>query len=495
MATRLVFLGLGGLSLDLLDPLIHHGWIPNLEYLLGRGVVGPLSSGIPPFSAAEWTMLLTGLGPGTTGFFDGSRKAPGSYFPEAASLEALSRRAPRSLLAKTAPETVLVGVPLPPIPGPLPPEEAIQVLHWKGETFSARSLPLSLDERPAAGEEERDLLSHFLDGAIRRMIALSVSIARTLRSGGPRMVAVHFAGLDRILARFHRDLASVFLGGTARVFDEPLRQFFRVFDDAVGTVLDLSRRSGALVVLASAHGFGPAKRVLNLNAFLLSRGYLALRPEIGKESLLREVAAPVLRSMGIERSRVKRMLNRPGLFEVVDRAGSLISSEIGHFDWRRTRAFSLTRTGINLNVRGVESLGTVNPGPEERALGEALREELLSLEDPATGRRPVREVLWRESLFEGPGLPELPHLIVRDWDPEYLLEDWRKVSPSGPVFSEPTLRTGSPRVSGFYCFSGIGLPDRLRSPGSRTLPEIAALLSNFSGEQNLSHPALFPQGS
>jgi predicted AlkP superfamily phosphohydrolase/phosphomutase len=44
MASRIVLLGLGGLSLELLDPLIHRGWIPNLEYLLGRGVVGPLSS-------------------------------------------------------------------------------------------------------------------------------------------------------------------------------------------------------------------------------------------------------------------------------------------------------------------------------------------------------------------------------------------------------------------------------------------------------------------
>ena len=495
MPFRVVLLGLGGLSLEILDPLIHRGWVPNLEYLLGHGVVGPLSSGLPPFAAAEWTMILTGEGPGTTGFLEGCRKAPGSYFPEVASLKALSRRAPRSLLARTAPETVLVGVPLPPVPGPLPPEEAIQILHWEGERFSARSLPLPLEEPSAEGEGEADALARFLEGATRRMIALSVSIARMLRSGGPRMVAIHFAGLDRILARFYQDLSAAFLGRSARGFDESLRQFFRVFDDAVGTVLDLSRKSGDLVVLSSAHGFGPARRALNLNAFLLAGGYLGLRPGAGRESLLREVAAPVLRSMRIERGRVKRILKRSGLSEAVDRAGSFFSSEIGHFDWSRTRAFSLTRTGITLNVRGVESLGTVNPGPEERALGESIRQELLALEDPATGRRPIREVVWRDALFEGPGLPELPHLIVRDWDPEYLLEDWRKVVPSGPVFFDPVLRTGAPRASGFYCFSGTGLPDRLRSPRSWTLPEIAAFLSDFLAPLDSSLPVKVPQGS
>ncbi len=495
MASRIVLLGLGGLSLELLDPLIHRGWIPNLEYLLGRGVVGPLSSGLPPFASAEWTMLLTGEGPGTTGFLEGCRKAPGSYFPEVANLSALTRRAPRSLLARTAPETVLVGVPLPPVPGPLPPEEAIQLLHWEGERFTARPLPFPLEEPPAGGDGEEDLLARFLEGATRRMIALSVSIARTIRKGGPRMVAVHFAGLDRVLARFYHDLSEAFLGRSARGFEEPLRQFFRVFDDAVGAVLELSRKSGELVVLASSHGFGPARRVLSLNAFLHSRGYLGLRPGGGRESLLRGMAAPVLRSMRIERGTVKKILNRPGLSEAVDRAGALFSSEIGLFDWSRTRAFSLTRTGIILNVRGVESNGTVNPGPEERALGEALRTELLALEDPATGRRPVREILWRESLFEGPGLPELPHLVIRDWDPEYLLEDWRKVSPSGPVFSDPVLRTGAPRPSGFYCFAGAGLPDRLRSPRPRTLPELAALLPRILDEEDPTLSAGSPQGS
>jgi predicted AlkP superfamily phosphohydrolase/phosphomutase len=495
MAFRVVLLGLGGLSIELLDPLIHRGWIPNLEYLLGRGVVGPLTSGLPPFADAEWTMLLTGEGPGTTGFLEGWRKTPSSYFPEVASLEALSRHSSRSLLACTALETVLVGVPLPPVPGPLPPEDVIQVLHWEGEQFTVRPRLLTLENPLVGGAGVEDVLGRFLEGAIRRMIALSVLIARTLRTGGPRMVAIHFAGLDRILARFYKDLSAVFLGLTARGFDEPLRQFFRVLDDAVGTVLDISRKSGNLVILASAHGFGSAQRVLNLNAFLLSRSYLGLRPEAVKESLLREAAASVLRSMRIERGRVKRILKRPGLSEMVDRAGSLISSEIGQFDWNRTRAFSLTRTGITLNVRGVESQGTVNPGPEERALGEALREELLALEDPKTGRRPIREVVWRETLFEGPGLSELPHLIVRDWDPEYLLEDWRKVVPSGSIFSDPVLRTGSPRTSGFYCFSGAGLPDRLRSPRSWTLPEISALLPEFLDNQNQSLSAQIPQGS
>ncbi|EQD24133.1 MAG: hypothetical protein D084_Lepto4C00571G0002, partial [Leptospirillum sp. Group IV 'UBA BS'] len=118
MASHLVLLGLGGLSLELLDPLIHNGWLPNLEFLMGRGVVGSLSSDLPPYAATEWTTLLTGEGPGTTGFLEGSRKTPGSYFPEVASLRALGPALSPLPSRPELHETVLVGVPIPPAPGP-----------------------------------------------------------------------------------------------------------------------------------------------------------------------------------------------------------------------------------------------------------------------------------------------------------------------------------------------------------------------------------------
>lgn len=503
MASRVFLLGVGGLSLDLLDPLIHRGWIPNLEYLLGRGVVGSLTSDLPPFAAAEWSTLLTGEGPGTTGFLEGWRKASGSYFPEAASLSTLALRAPGSLLGRNS-ETVLVGVPLPGDPGSVHTEEAIQILKWKGGKFSVRTLDFSTPtflgecDSGARGEETPECV---LEEAIRRMVVLSVSIARTVRESNARVYGIHFAGLDRILSLFQRDLLSALLGRNGVSHEALLRQFFRVFDDALGAVLELSRKTDSMIVLASAHGFAPAHRVMNLNAFLISRGYLVLRPEGSSETLLREVAAPVLRAMKIERRRIRKILGRPTLREVLDRTGSLLSSEIGLFDWGRTRAFALSRTGITLNVKGVESQGMVNPGPEARTMGEEIRKAILSLIDPATGKLPAKEVVWREEVFKGPGLPELPHLILRNWDSGYVLEDWRKVAPDGEIFSNPESRTGSPQGPGFYCLHGSGhfllgpRSSQLRSFPSRTLPEIVSFISSALDGKNSPSPDKISQPS
>jgi len=497
MKSRILLLGVGGLSLELLDPLIHNGWLPNLEFLLGRGVVGPLISDIPPFAAVEWSTLLTGEGPGTTGFLEGWRKGSGTYFPEIVNLSALARRSTRFLLGRPSWEAALVGVPLPAYTGSFPSEESIQLFRWEEGLFSVR--PLSVPFLNSQGVEESKIPEGYLEGAIRRMISLSVSVARTVRESGARMVAVHFAGLDRILSRFHKDILSALLGHNDRGLEALLRQFFRVFDDVLGTVIEITRRTDSLIVLASSHGFVPASRVINLNAFLVSRGYLALRPEAGGELLLREVAAPVLRAMKLERERVRKILNRPALQEVVDRTGSLLSSEIGLFDWSRTRAFALSRTGITLNVKGVESQGTVNPGPEERFLGDEIRSGLLALVDPATGRTPLREVSWREELFGGPGLPELPHLVVHGHDPGYLFEDWRKASPSAPIFADPCDRTGSPGGAGFYCLSGSGSFSssagnrRLALPRLRTLPEISTMIATVLDGELLSGPEVLSQ--
>lgn len=497
MTSRILLLGVGGLSLELLDPLIHNGWLPNLEFLLGRGVVGPLISDLPPFAALEWSTLLSGEGPGTTGFLEGWRKGSGTYFPEIANLSALARRSSRFLLARSSREAALVGVPLPTDAGPLPSEESIQLFRWEEGRLAVRSLSVPSVNFP--GPQESETPEGYLEGAVRRMISLSVSVARTVRESGARMVAVHFAGLDRILSRFHKDIVSALLGRNDRGLEALLRQFFRVFDDVLGTVIEITRRTDSLIILASPHGFVPARRVINLNAFLVSRGYLALRPEAVGELLLREVAAPVLRAMKLERGRVRKILGRPALQDVVDRTGSLLSSEIGLFDWSRTRAFALSRTGITLNVKGVESQGTVNPGPEERALGEEIREALLTLADPATGQSPLREVSWREELFGGPGLPELPHLVVHGHDPGYLFEDWRKASPSAPIFADPCDRTGSPGGPGFYCISGSGSFSssagnrRLALPRLRTLPEISAMIATVLDGELSSGPEVLSQ--
>lgn len=494
MNPRIVVLGLSGLSTELLRCLGMAGWVPNLEDLLTRGEVFPLDGCVPPFVDAEWTSLLAGADPGTTGFLEGSRKKAGSYFTEKANVAAFEQLSESLFRARPEDDALFLDVPL---GGVLPEvgerDDAVRVVlrnrrgFWSEELFS---VPLDRPDVPPvqnSGRRGVDEAGAFIESMTRKTVLQGLAVSRFSKMTSCGLVVASFGGVDRILSRFYRDIRLVCMGFDRPRLQESLRLFFRVLDDAVGRALSGFRRD-TLLLLVSGHGYGPLKKSLNLNAFLSARHFLALRKGKTQTTLLRRVVSPLLRGMGIRREPIRNILDRFGLGRMAERAGEPLSSEIGHIDWTRTRAFALTRTGIYLNVRGTDPRGILRPGPEARALGEEIIRSLLELVDPETCRPVIRDVRWREQLFDGPRLAELPHLIVSAWDPAYGMGDWRMPDRPEEVLSAPRGRTGSPVRTGFLLLSDV-LPGFSFS-GSLSVARIAPAIRRLLDREN---PALPPE--
>ena len=458
MKPRVVLLGLGGLSMESLQKLSGAGWLPNLSDLCARRAIFPMEGPAPPFADAEWSTLLSGADPGRTGFLDGWRKRPGSYFPEKANVQTLERRSEKSMLSFSDDDAVFLDVPL---VGLLPDaqerQDAVRIVRksrrglWSEELFVSPFSPAEVPPDSGSGKYlsgDRALIDRLTQKTILEGLALS----RILEKEAPRLVVSGFSALDRIVSRFYQDIRLLCQGFDRPLLGEPLRLFFRVLDEAVGQVFHRAC-SGMIVLAVSGHGYVPLRKSLSLNAFLLSRKDLFLKEKGPADFFLRKMVSPVVRRLGLRREPVRRLLERVSLGRVIDRAGEPFSSEIGHIDWSRTRAFSLTRTGIHLNVRGSEPRGILSPGGEERALGEEIIQELKRLLDPETRQPVIRDVRWREELFDGPRTRDLPHLIVSEWDTSYGIRDWRSLAFGGAVFSEPENRSGSPVSSGFLCLS------------------------------------------
>jgi predicted AlkP superfamily phosphohydrolase/phosphomutase len=139
-------------------------------------------------------------------------------------------------------------------------------------------------------------------------------------------------------------------------------------DAMVGRVMSQLGPRDALIVI-SDHGFAPFRRGVNLNAWLLREGYLALQPgATGEAEWLREV------------------------------------------DWGRTRAYALGLGGLYLNVRGREAKGTVAPG-QAQALREELVARLSGLVDE-DGRSAVAKVFDTRAVNPGPYTDAGPDLVV-----------------------------------------------------------------------------------
>jgi predicted AlkP superfamily phosphohydrolase/phosphomutase len=165
-------------------------------------------------------------------------------------------------------------------------------------------------------------------------------------------------------------------------------------DELVGQVVEKLREGDMLMVL-SDHGFTSFRRGVNLNAWFLANGYLALkRGTDGKTEWLRDV------------------------------------------DWSRTRAYALGLAGLYLNIKGREGEGIVEPGEEAQRLKDELIARLSGLRDEERSCVGIRELFDTAKLYQGPYLGEAPDFII-GFDAGYRTSwDCATGMASGPVFED-----------------------------------------------------------
>ncbi len=165
-------------------------------------------------------------------------------------------------------------------------------------------------------------------------------------------------------------------------------------DALVGKVVEKLREGDMLMVL-SDHGFTSFRRGVNLNAWLLANGYLALkRATDGKSEWLRDV------------------------------------------DWSKTRAYALGLAGLYLNVKGREAEGIVAPGGDAQRLKAELIARLSGLRDEERSYVGIREVFDTAKLYHGPYLREAPDLLVGFNEGYRTSWDCATGMASGPVFED-----------------------------------------------------------
>ena len=167
-------------------------------------------------------------------------------------------------------------------------------------------------------------------------------------------------------------------------------------DALVGRVMEQLDDRDVLMVV-SDHGFNSFRRGVNLNSWLLRQGYLALKPGgDGRAEWLRDV------------------------------------------DWSATRAYTVGLTGLFLNVKGRESEGIVEPGPEAAALKAEIIERLNGLRDVEKEAVAVNEAFDTAALYTGPYVGNAPDLLI-GYNTGYRVS-WGGATGivAGPVFEDNT---------------------------------------------------------
>ncbi|MBS2034952.1 alkaline phosphatase family protein [bacterium] len=176
-----------------------------------------------------------------------------------------------------------------------------------------------------------------------------------------------------LLKRTPRGLCAAVFDGPDRIQhmcvnqQEPMEQLYAEMDELVGQTRACMKPGEVLIVL-SDHGFKPFQRAVDVNAWLAQQGYLKYEPG-------------------------------------------------GQILWKQTQAVALGLAGIHLNLRGRQSQGWVEFEQAEQ-LKASIRQGLLALVDPATGQKPLVDVLDSQQCYNGPYKTEAPDLVL-GWEIGY----------------------------------------------------------------------------
>jgi len=171
----------------------------------------------------------------------------------------------------------------------------------------------------------------------------------------------------------------------AAKWGDALLRTYQLMDGIVGDAMAAAEKHDATLIVLSDHGFASFRKSVNYNTWLVVNGYLTLKSGVQ-----------------VKARNVEMLFDQGQFWENVD--------------WSKTRAYAMGLGEIYLNMKGRESKGIVNAGPEAEALKLELKQRLTQFTDPENGKHPVRRVLAREEIYKQFDPNMIPDLFVTNND-------------------------------------------------------------------------------
>lgn len=419
MATKLFVIGLDAATLDIIDPLMEEGLLPNLQNLREQGAYGELISTIHPLSPPAWTSFITGKNPGKHGIYDFVVHKPHSYELEYTHGGMRRGASVWKLLSDAGKKVVVLNVPM-----TYPPEAVNGILISGFDSPGADSdfacPPYILEEisRHVGRYQLRDYPQGHTPSSFLQHIGSLLDFRRRLTH---YMMGRHewdffmmvFGELDVVQHAYWQYTDPAFESipkGDREVYGGVVRDMYIRMDSVLGELFTKLPEDTTVLVM-SDHGAGPCYKAVFINKWLEKQGLLTYVDSTGwvwgLELLkkLHHIIKNRTPPAGLEW--MKRAF--PRLRQKVK--SKIVFSEI---DWARTKVWSFGRESTNLyiNTKGKFPQGTVTPGPEYERFRSWLIEALMTILDPDTGEPAVSRVYMGEEVYHGDCMDSAPDLLV-----------------------------------------------------------------------------------
>lgn len=476
MKPRTIIIGVDGATFDILDPLMKAGFLPTFEALIRDGASGTLDSWPNTNSAAAWTSMVTGYNPGQHAVYDfgdappqrgqvwhpttgrDRRKDPFWRTLAAAGQFAGVMNVPISYPADPI-GFMLAGMDTPGVDskGFTHPPDLYAELRW-------HKIDYAIDTEKLSESARRDPLA--FPPQVRSMVDARARATIYLMDTRPWDVVMSvFTATDRMQHSFWPASTEALVAQPAH----PLRSIYQQVDAFLAQILErMDERTTLLIV--SDHGFGPMQHApRGMNRLFSRTGLLAYHTadEGRQRSWFDHVTGWGRRIIPVRHQNTLAVL-LPRL-----RRRVMNERKFKGIDWSRTKAFfdgASCRVWINLEGRQPEG---IVPQAEYGEVCGQVRELLLGITDPDSGRRLVRSVRARDEVYAGPHVGRGADLLV-DWDYDAVRDSVRCVHEGQTIDVKPESAkgaggewVGNHRPLGIVIAYGAGVTAGTRIEGAR----------------------------
>lgn len=466
---KVLVIGIDGATFKIIDPLVKEGRLANFKRLIEQGVSGPLQSSIPPLSPVAWTSFMTGVNSCKHHIFDFSGKRKGQYEFELNT--ARDRTAPPfwMTLGQADRRALVIGVTLTYPPDPVngymisglgaptdsdadsfthPPEFASEITRNLGPY---KTVPDGNMRKLSASDKEKE---KFLSGIVEQ-IEYRVRLFRYIwQKGKFDFSMLFFLDTDGVSHYFWKYMDRDHKHYAPGQYSQAIYKVYEEVDKAIGEILTVIGNE-ADVMIVSDHGFGPLNRVVFLNNWLQSKGYLQFRhvPSI-KRRISKLISV-------MKRQRVSRMRE---------------------INWLETKAyFSGTTSHVFINLKGREPEGIVDR-TEYKDLCHELKMELTDIEDPETGEKIVDRVYTANELFKNNQIdcaPDLIFTLKSGYDVVGEQVSLHNLKDTGKIITDSNNWSGTHEPDGIFIAYGRHFRKGHRVEGARIIDIAPTLLYLF----------------
>jgi len=466
---RVMVIGLDGATFDLILPWVRQGYLPAFKRLMENGSWGPLESTLPPMTGPAWSSFITGKNPGKHGIFDFMIRNPEGYNGITINASYRKGRSFWSLLEAQNKKAVIFNVPI-----TYPPE------RLKGAMVSGFLTPPGAKDSvfpPELGERlEREVgpfVPHYPgeNYGLGREEKFAQEIEQMTRKTIHAMEFLAenevwdlFVGviqspdlLQHCLWKFE-DREHPLYEDNRRVKGAFLKNY-QIIDDYLGKVLKgLDDRTYLFVM--SDHGFNYIEKQFFVNNWLLEEGFLVLKKTA--KTFLKKI----LFTVGIVPMKVHKLSASLGmdLSKLLTKNRDKLSTGLSRWilslddvDWKRSSAYGMGNMGfINVNVKGREPQGIVEPGGDYERVVDDISKRLSLLKDPGTGSPLVSRILRQKDIYWGAQASKGPDLYIVMKDYAYCLRGDYLFN-SNRTIDDLWIVSGSHRDHGILLTYGAGV--------------------------------------